>query len=446
VNIRGLERWIGDHASPAAAPAAETPARRRRVAIVGGGPAGLGAAFALGRAGHEVTLLDAEPKLGGVLRTGIPSYRLPHEVLDRDIERILALGVVARLGAALGPEAVRELSLAHDAVIVATGLAAVGSLACPGADLAGVEQGLSFLHAVKSGVAREVHGHVVVVGGGNTAVDCARTALRCGASRVTLTYRRGREEMPAIAEEIEEAVAEGVSLLVLRQPVRFTGEGRVSAVELAEVELGPADASGRRRPVVTARTCALPCDAVLLAVGQSADLGVLPSGWTVRDGRAASADGPRNVWLAGDLATSEGTVSHAIGHGRRVAARVLRALDGEEDAPAAAARVEDAVAPADVRFSYFAPEPPHRDRHQHADRLSASGEVNFGLPGPQEAERCFSCGRCTRCDTCLHYCPEGIIRREGDGYAIDGRYCKGCGMCVAECPRRAMEMTAEGRA
>jgi ferredoxin len=263
---------------------------------------------------------------------------------------------------------------------------------------------------------------------------------------VTLTYRRGREEMPAIREEIEEAVAEGVALMLLRQPVRFEGAEKVSAVALAEVELGPADASGRRRPVVTDRTRVVPCDAVLLAVGQSPDLGLLPPGWTVREGRAISPEGPRNVWLAGDVATGAGTVTHAVGDGRRVAERVLRALAGAEDAPARAPDLAP-VTPAHVRFGHFAPAPPHRDRHLNAgERLRAAGELNLGLRGPDEAERCFSCGRCTRCDTCLLACPDGVIRRAGDGYAVDGRYCKGCGVCVAECPRGAMEMTAEGGA
>jgi 2-oxoacid:acceptor oxidoreductase gamma subunit (pyruvate/2-ketoisovalerate family) len=432
VQIRGLERWIGDHVVldlPRPAPAA----RPRRVAVVGSGPAGLAAAFELARAGHEVTIHEGESCLGGVLRTGIPAYRLPEEVLDRDVGRILALGVTARTGTFLDGAGVAALAASNDAVIVAAGLRRLTVLDAPGVELPGVLQGIRFLDDVKRGAAPRLSGHVVVAGGGNTAVDCARTALRLGAERVTIAYRRGRKEMPAIASEVDEAVAEGVRLAPCRQPVQVTGEGRVEAIVLAEVELGEPDVSGRRRPVVTGRTETLRCDALLLALGQSADRSVVP-------------DLP-NVWTAGDMATGDGTVTHAIGDGRRAAARVLAALDGRPEPARERPAPESLVTPAHVRFSHFEVAAPHREVH----RLGEGGalgfdEVNLGLDGPAEAARCFSCGACTRCDTCLLYCPEGTILRVGDGYRVEGDACKGCGMCVAECPRRAMEMVVEASA
>ncbi len=432
VNVRALERWIGDHA--AHRPARPAPAeRRRRVAVVGSGPAGLSAAFALARAGHEVTLHEGEDRLGGVLRTGIPEYRLPPEVLDRDVDRILSLGVTARTGAFLDADGVARLAAQNDAVIVAAGLPRLTALDAPGVELDGVRQGIRFLDAVRKGEAPRLSGHVVVVGGGNTAIDCARTALRLGASAVSIAYRRGRKEMPAIAPEIDEAVEEGVRLLLHRQPVRIAGEGRVEGIELAEVELGEPDASGRRRPVVTDRTALVPCDAVLLALGQSADRSIVP-------------DLP-NVLLAGDMATGEGTVTHAIGDGRRAAARVLAALDGAPQPVRARPAPEELVTPAHVRFSHFEVEPPHRERHRKGSPAALGfDEVNRGLAGPEEAGRCFSCGTCTECDTCVLYCPEGVVSRALHGYRIDDDFCKGCGMCVAECPRRAMEMVVEARA
>ena len=253
--------------------------------------------------------------------------------------------------------------------------------------------------------------------------------------------------MPAIAPEIDEAVAEGVKLLLHRQPVGVLGTGRVAAIEIAEVELGEPDASGRRRPIVTGRTTTLSCDRVLLALGQGADHSLLPPGTTARDGRATSTAGPTNVWLAGDMATGDGTVTHAVGSGRRTALRVLAALAGEADPATPTALADDLVSPGHVRFSHFEVEPPHLERHLPVtSRTAGFDEVSLGLPGPEEAHRCFSCGTCTHCDTCLLYCPEGVIRRQGDAYRVDEAYCKGCGMCVAECPRRAMEMVPEASA
>ena len=213
----------------------------------------MAAAFALVRAGHNVTIYDSQPKLGGVLRSAIPSYRLPEDALDRDIRRIMQLGLKARYGELLDARRVEDLAAAYDASVVATGRARSRDLDCVGANLSGVEQGLEFLRRAKAEGAVRIAGAAIVIGGGNTALDCARTAMRCGATKVSILYRRGREEMPAIEEEIEETIAEGVELILHRQPVRFQGNGRVTGIEFAEVNLGPPDASGRRRPLVTDR-------------------------------------------------------------------------------------------------------------------------------------------------------------------------------------------------
>lgn len=437
VNIRGLERWIGDHAVLELAHGTAQP--RHRFGVIGGGPAGLSAAYQLALRGHAVTLYEAGPALGGVLRNGIPAFRLPDEPLRRDLERVTRLGVQVRCDTRLDPADVERLCGEHDAIIVCTGFGASTGLPAAGADLAGIEQGLEFLDRVKRGDGA-IAGHVLVVGGGNTAIDCVRSALRGGAASVRLVYRRGREDMPAIGEEIDAAELEGVRLSFYGQPVAFQGAGRVQSVVVAEVEAGPPDASGRRRPVVTDRTRTLACDHVLLALGQGTEIALLPQGWNKRDDRAWRGDAPLPVWFAGDCGTADGTVTHAIGNGRRVALRALadREQPGVEPVAEPAA---DPVAPGQIRFAHFAVAPVHADRQRPpAECVRNFTEVNLGLAGPEEAERCFSCGHCTHCDTCLVYCPDGVIGRSGDGYAIDEAYCKGCGMCVAECPRSAMEM------
>lgn len=441
VNIRSLERWIADNSTLALEK--QTAARHQRFAVVGGGPAGLSAAYQLALHGHAVTIFEAAPALGGVLRNGIPAYRLPPQALQRDLERILELGVETRFNVRVGPTDLQRLRIEYDAVIVCTGFGSPLGLEAKGTGMAGVEQGLDFLDRAKLGTV-ELTGRVVIVGGGNTAIDCARTALRCGASSVKLVYRRGREDMPAIAEEIDSAEFEGVRLVLNRQPVAFAGNGAVSAVVLAEVEPGAPDESGRRRPVVTQRTSSLECDTVFLALGQRAGIDWLPDTWQIRDGRAWEGPQALDIWFAGDCATGEGTVTHAIGNGRRMAQTAMAAL-GEsgqtDDAHETQPEAESAVPPGQIRFSHFDVTPPHRDKELPPSvRRASFEECNHGLAGPEEAGRCFSCGHCTQCDTCLIYCPEGVIARSENGYLIDTSYCKGCGMCVAECPRSAIEM------
>ncbi len=439
VHIRGIERWIADRVPVAVSEVAKV-ANPRRIAIVGGGPAGLSAAYAAARLGHEATIFEREPGLGGILRTGIPSYRLPREVLDSEIDAILRLGVEARCGVTFDSAALKDLAAGYDAVVIATGLQKLRALAVPGAELAGVEQGIAFLHRQSAGGDVGLRGHVVVLGGGNTALDCARSALRAGAERVTIAYRRTRQEMPAIALEVEEAVDEGVELLFQRQPVAVHGIGRVEAIELAEVDMGEPDESGRRSPVVSDRSARLECDAALLALGQFADHDLLPGGWTIEGGRVHSEGAPISVFVAGDLATGDGTVSHAIGDGRRAALRALDRLGADLRRHEGAAS-ETTVAVDQLRLDYFEHLPAAIETHADpGERTKHYGEVNQGIDAPAEAARCISCGRCTHCDTCLVFCPDGVIRREGEGYEIDQDYCKGCGICVLECPRGCMEM------
>ena len=298
VNVRALERWVADHVRIARPdPVTLPPERRRRIAVVGSGPAGLTAAYSLVRSGHSAVIFEADSEPGGVLRYGIPEYRLPQTVLHQEIEGLVTLGVELRCGKPVDREGLAELEQKFDAVIVATGLQRSRSLD-NGFD--GVEQGLEFLGRIKRGEGPALGGHVVVLGGGNTAIDCARSAVRCGALKVTVAYRRSRDEMPAISEEVDAAMEEGVEFLFQRAPVGFKGPGRVHGVQLAEVEMGEPDASGRRSPVVTDRIAALPCEAVLLALGQSSDVSIFGPDCELHEGRLWRNGAPSRVFASGD--------------------------------------------------------------------------------------------------------------------------------------------------
>jgi 2-oxoacid:acceptor oxidoreductase gamma subunit (pyruvate/2-ketoisovalerate family) len=445
VNIRSLERWISDHSEFRLQ--AEHADKVFSLAVVGGGPAGLSAAYQLALRGHQVTIFEKEEKLGGVLRYGIPVYRLPDKVLDRDLERILSLGIRSMCDHAVDRADMQLLQKEYDAVIVSKGFSDAYTLSAAGESLDGIEQGLDFLASNREGDSEsKLVGDVVVIGGGNTAIDCARSALRSGAASVKLVYRRSRAEMPAIDEEIADALREGVQLLALRQPIAFRGVGYVAGIVLAEVELGEPDADGRRRPLQTGRTTELNCSRVLLALGQDNELGLLPETWRMHDARAWSAEEPLNIWFAGDCSTADGTVTHAIGNGRLAAIAALESLAGTETGTNPLQQ-GSLVAPAQIRFSHFPILAPHQDRHKVLDNYRNNfEEVNLGLSGVTEAERCFSCGRCTRCDTCLVYCPDGVISRNDGSYRIDEAYCKGCGICVAECPRQAMDLNDKASA
>ena len=225
-----------------------------------------------------------------------------------------------------------------------------------------------------------------------------------------------------------------------RAPVAFRGNGRLESADLAEVRLGDPDGSGRRRPVVTDRVASFECDHVLLALGQSADHSLLPEGWVLRGSRVEDRGRPLPVFAAGDFATGDGTVAHAIGSGRRAATLLLRALGREVEVFERPDRTR-AVPVTDIRLDHFETRSPARERRAPGSAARSFAEMSLGLPDALESHRCFSCGHCTHCDTCLVYCPEGVVRRAGLDYALDYSYCKGCGICVHECPRSGMEMS-----
>jgi NADPH-dependent glutamate synthase beta subunit-like oxidoreductase len=298
---------------------------------------------------------------------------------------------------------------------------------------------------------------VVVVGGGNTAMDAARTALRLGAAGVRVVYRRTRNEMPAIAEEIDEALEEGVVMDFLTQPLGLTTSARGNGgperyvLTCRRMELGAPDESGRRRPVdVEGSDFDLPCDRLILALGQSPDLSVFPEGTEVREGAELLGLLEKPVYAVGDLATNDGTVAGAIGSGRRTAFHIHNAFAGTDlqvDEHAERRRDvhvwKDEVIRADaLRMHLFertpATESPSLDL---GTRRTTFEEIHSGLTDPSEARRCLSCGVCNECDICVTYCPEGVLKRVGHDLVFDYAHCKGCGICVTECPRNVIFMS-----
>jgi len=453
VNVREMERYAGDHGQVTLEPLAE---RDERIAIVGSGPAGLTAAYHLARFGYRVTVFESGTEVGGLLRAGIPEFRLPEDVVTREIDRILGLGVAVETDHQIHRQELLELARDHDAVLVATGLQEQRELRLGMNGTEAVVQGIVFLDHVHRDDVRVDGEDVVVIGGGNTAMDAARSALRLGAESVRVVYRRTRQEMPAIREEIDEALEEGVAIDFLTQPVALheepsDGMRRHYRLTCQRMELGAPDESGRRAPVeIKDSDFELACHRIILALGQSPDVSVFPEGTEVREGSQLLGLLERPLFAIGDLATRDGTVAGAIGSGRRTAVHIHNVLSGEHvrvTEHAEAIRDVDAwcdeVIQADaMKLHLFERQPASEGESLGmTERRSTFDEVHMGLEDTAEAARCLSCGVCNECDLCLTYCPEGVLKRVGHRFEFDYSYCKGCGICVAECPRNVIFMS-----
>ena len=408
VNVREVERFVADHASW---PDPVQPWRSERVAVVGSGPAGMSAAYHLARRGYNVSIYESYDELGGVLRNGIPDYRLPKDILDRELGFIVMHGVHAFVNAPIDASALEALASRYDAVFVATGLQSSRAI-----DAGEAMQGIDFLDRVHRNDVLLGGERVVVAGGGNTAIDAARSALRLGAASVRILYRRTRNEMPAIEEEIAAALDEGVILDELTLPMRHEGD-RLQCVRMV---LGDVDETGRRRPIADPSTrFTIACDRLILALGQEADRSIV---------------GDANVFFIGDFATNAGTVAAAIASGRKAAETIAGVI--EPTSTTTIATVDD------LHLNLFTHAPRQRGRALPPElRQHNYLEVHAGLDDASiEAGRCFSCGVCNTCDRCRDHCPDGILTRAGDDYRIDYDYCKGCGVCATECPRGVVVM------
>jgi NADPH-dependent glutamate synthase beta subunit-like oxidoreductase len=441
-----LERHVGDAALaarwPLPGPASE---RSERIAVVGGGPSGLAAAYQLRRRGYAVTLLEARPRLGGLMRDGIPAYRLPRAVLDGEIKRIVALGIELRLGQALdSPQDFARLRQEFDAVYLATGARRQKRMAQLDYDKPWAMDGAHWLARANGGSAPALGRGLVVIGGGSAAIDVARSARRIG-HEVTLLALEREAEMPAQREEVEEALEEGVRLVdgaMLERVQESDGGGLALQCVRVDFAAGcePVPGSG----------FGLEADAIVSSIGQDPELA--PFGGALRaDGALLHADRRQatslaGVYAGGDVASTARFITEAIGMGKRAAVSIDESLGGgaAADADSRPPVTLDAIA----TFYYPRQGRQAAGRLEAAERLAGEAEVQLGFDAAQalaESERCFSCGECVFCDNCYYYCPDLAVNRVPDGYAVNGDYCKGCGICVRECPTGSMEMVEELR-
>lgn len=451
VGICSLERFVGDAALDQAwqfpAPGTELDLS---VAVIGGGPAGLSAAYQLRRYGFRVTLYESRDELGGLMRHGIPAYRLDRRVLEGEIARIVAMGVDVRLNAeVMDAAALAGLQTTHDAVYLATGASLPKKL--PGLDYTApyVIDSADFLAAPEAEQAARTGNRILVIGGGSAAMDVARSARRLGRAVTVLTLEpEGR--LPAQKAEVDEAIEEGVQFIAgaMLQSTDPSGEGVALSCIRVDFEPGTAPGKFQINPVAGSEF-SLSVDTVIPAIGQDADLArwgelLTAAGPVVGAGTDWQTSSP-GVYVGGDVASMSRFVTQAVGMGKEAAHAIARQL-----APGIARGAIQKVPEVPFARINTAYQETHARTHQDntpvAARLDSFAEVQQPLSADAavtEAARCFSCGTCTTCDNCYFYCPDMAITKVGDGYEVNTDYCKGCGLCVAECPTGSIHMAKD---
>ena len=444
VGINSIERFLGDEAIRRGWKFEKRVLDGKKVLVVGAGPSGLSAAYHLARAGHRVEIHEAGPLAGGMMRYGIPKYRLPREVLDFEIGRILDLGVTLRLNAKVSDIGRTRREGGFEAVFLAVG-AHIGKRAyIPAGSSAKMLDAVSVLRSMEGEEAPRLGRRVVVYGGGNTALDVARTAKRLGAEESIIVYRRTREKMPAHDSELEEALQEGVMVKWL-STIRQADEGEIRVERMA------LDASGFPQP--TGELESLGADAVVLALGQDVELSLLKNIPQVETHDGVVRVGPDmmtghpGIFAGGDMVdASERTVTVAVGHGKKAARHIDAWLRGE----ALQKKPKPELASFERLNTWYYSDAPKtlRPTLDLLRRQSTFEEVVGGLDESNalfEARRCLSCGNCFECDNCYGVCPDNAVIKLGPGkrFAFNYDYCKGCGLCAAECPCGAIRVVAE---
>ncbi len=455
-----LERHIGDQALAEGwtfAPMAI--AHAERIAIVGGGPSGLSAAFHLRRRGYAVTLLESAPDLGGLMRYGIPAYRLARSVLDGEIARIVALGIDVRCGEAMETCAdFARLRQEFDAVYLAIGARRQKRLPRLDYTRPWVMDGADYLARANAGTPPALGQRVVVIGGGSAALDVARSARRAGHA-VTILALESAGQMPAQRDEIAEALEEGIALVdgaMLTETIDTGSAGLSLKCVRVRFEAGAERGQFTVTPVADGEF-SLAADAIVPSIGQDPELAPVEGALEI-DGALVKADRQQatsleRVYAGGDVSSMARFVTEAIGMGQRAAHeidRVLRTRAEGGTADAGAGGTAESVVPFATINTFYYPAQPRTPatRLPAAQRLASDAEVQLGfdLDGAlAETTRCFSCGTCIQCDNCVVYCPDLAVKREGDGYVVLTDFCKGCGICVKECPTGSMKMTEESR-
>ena len=443
VGINSVERFLGDEAIKRGwkfdAPAAATG---KRVLVVGSGPAGLSAAYQLTRMGHKAVIYEAAPLAGGMMRFGIPKYRLPREVLDAEIQRLLDFGVEIQLRTKV-TDVQQAMKDGFDAVFLGVGAHIAKRAYIPAGDANKVLDAVAVLRGMEGQEAPMLGRKVVVYGGGNTAIDVARTAKRLGAEEAIIVYRRTRDKMPAHDFEVEEALQEGISIKWL-STIKEAGESDIMVEKMALDDKG--------FPQPTGEFERIEADSVVLALGQDADLALLENvpGLVVDNGLirvdAGMMTGHPGVFAGGDMAGNERTVTVAVGHGKKAARAIDAWLRGETYAPPP----KPEIATVERMNAWYYSDAPKTMRPvlDIIRRQSTFEEVLGGLDESNalfEARRCMSCGNCFECDNCYGVCPDNAVTKLGPGkrFKFNLDYCKGCGICATECPCGAIRMVAE---
>jgi 2-oxoacid:acceptor oxidoreductase delta subunit (pyruvate/2-ketoisovalerate family) len=444
VGINAIERFLGDLAIERgwALPPAGTDTGKR-VLVIGGGPSGLSAAYHLRRLGHEVRLVDAAPRLGGMMRYGIPAYRLPRAVLDAEVERIIALGINVQVDHTVGDIERERRDGGFDAVFLGVGAQLSRRVEIPAGDSSHILNAVSLLHRVAENDPPLLGRRVAIYGGGDTALDAARTARRLGATDAVIVYRRNQERMPAHGDELEEAIEEGVTMRWL---------STVSRIENNRLVLEKMCLNNEGFPEPTGEFETLDADSLVLALGQDTDLSLLEeeADITIEDGvveiSPAMMASPNGIFAGGDAVPSQRTATVAIGHGTRAALGIdayLAGADLIEPERGELATFER------LNTWYYADAPrTHRPELEAARRQNTFDEVVGGLTEENalfEARRCLSCGNCFECDNCFGVCPDNAVIKLVDSpyYEFDYDFCKGCGICAQECPCGAIDMRPE---